>query len=130
MIHGSPTWTHSICPACWQKRNAGEPYRQAEDPDLEICCFCGEAHRSGIYVRTNPASSLLSCLPTRMTIERVIYRLEEARAGEDRGSFFNYYYFQAVSVCGLVNADLSKAKQTEFLNGLFFHLIPMREPKP
>jgi hypothetical protein len=50
-------WTHSICEACWNKKN---PDRQAvravyTEQERQVCCFCLQAHQSGIYVRANPA---------------------------------------------------------------------------
>lgn len=50
------SWTQPSCDDCWQRRYPG---RQAvtikqEMRDAETCCFCGEGHRSGIYVRVDP----------------------------------------------------------------------------
>lgn len=56
---GMSGWTHSICDPCWKKR---EPVRipvrirhdPADAPNQEHCCFCGNHHSSGIYVRQRP----------------------------------------------------------------------------
>jgi hypothetical protein len=48
-------WTHSICDACWEKREPQQyldPYR-LEDQEEETCCFCSQRHRSGIYIRSH-----------------------------------------------------------------------------
>ncbi len=44
---------HTICEACWKKRNPGrEPVRMVDDFAIaEKCCFCGEATKARIYVR-------------------------------------------------------------------------------
>lgn len=52
-------WTHSICDPCWQKMNPERtPVRSIpamESPTPGRCCYCGEFHNSGIYIRANPA---------------------------------------------------------------------------
>ena len=50
------SWTHSICPKCWNKQNPDKPVKIDEKwaGDDEICCFCGVYHASGIYVRQDP----------------------------------------------------------------------------
>lgn len=52
---------HSICDGCWRKEfPAREPHRMIADASpaktatLEQCCFCGEIHTSGIYIRRHP----------------------------------------------------------------------------
>lgn len=48
-------WNQPVCDDDWEKRSPGrEPYR-LEDPDPEICCYCGKSTRSGIYVRIHPS---------------------------------------------------------------------------
>lgn len=43
--------THSICEVCWyEKRGATTPVR-IRDRHIEKCCFCGDLHASGIFVR-------------------------------------------------------------------------------
>jgi hypothetical protein len=52
-------WTQAICVACWNERNPDRPTNPAisyEHGDEECCCHCGQATRSGIYVRVNPAT--------------------------------------------------------------------------
>lgn len=48
-------WNHAICDDCFirQNRDGRSPYRLI-DPDIEVCCFCGEETKSGIYVRRDP----------------------------------------------------------------------------
>jgi hypothetical protein len=44
--------THSVCWPCWEKRSGRKPVRLKEEyRDQEPCCFCGEMHKSGIYLR-------------------------------------------------------------------------------
>lgn len=64
-------WTHSVCDACYSDRAADAgwrmpPHRVAlvvaqqvpatvvSQPVIEGCCFCGNFHVSGIYVRHDP----------------------------------------------------------------------------
>lgn len=56
-------WNHAICDSCWpsfnvRHMNLDEPYRVIARPD-EVCCYCGEATNSGIYVREDP--TLVPC---------------------------------------------------------------------
>lgn len=50
-------WTQPLCIPCWNREN---PDRQTaghgDVGDLEHCCQCGDATRSGIYVRRDPAT--------------------------------------------------------------------------
>jgi len=51
-------WTHACCDDCWNARysSRGNPHRIVNDfRDMEICAFCGDRTRSGIYVREDPA---------------------------------------------------------------------------
>ncbi len=50
-------WTHVICRACWIERNPGRPPVVLTEEASEICCFCGNATTSGIYVREDPAKT-------------------------------------------------------------------------
>jgi hypothetical protein len=50
----SGRWTHSICDQCWAEKNPGRmPYR-VSGAQLEVCCYCGREHESGILVREDP----------------------------------------------------------------------------
>lgn len=55
-------WTHSICDPCWAKREPNRtPVRvryPEEGSNQSHCCFCGDHHGSGIYVRNNPTKTL------------------------------------------------------------------------
>ena len=55
---GVSRWNHSICVHCWAAKFGNrKPLTLREefrDEMPEICCFCGEPHGSGIYVRENP----------------------------------------------------------------------------
>lgn len=53
-------WTHSICGPCWDQREPGRAPLRLKEPDTEICCFCGTATTSGIYVRQDPDT--LNCI--------------------------------------------------------------------
>lgn len=58
-------WTHPKCEACWIADSAtvdGSGYIESiraptrvVDPDLELCCFCGNPTLVGIYVRADRA---------------------------------------------------------------------------
>jgi predicted CXXCH cytochrome family protein len=43
--------TVPVCDACWQKHRSYDPVRLRE-PQEEICYFCDQPTRSGIYVRS------------------------------------------------------------------------------
>jgi hypothetical protein len=52
-------WTHSICESCWTARNPDrQPVKLRAEQD-ETCCYCGQPHSSGIFVRDDP--STLKC---------------------------------------------------------------------
>jgi hypothetical protein len=64
-------WTHSICEDCWDLQHpdrkahriaaAGDVLRRFRERG---CCFCGEAHHSGIFVRADPATTpYCQCAP-------------------------------------------------------------------
>lgn len=58
-------FTHAICFDCWNERNPRTPAKPHPDgladgaPD--VCCFCGEPCRSGIYFRIDPSDPALLC---------------------------------------------------------------------
>lgn len=59
-------WTHSICDTCWiincitedgltENEEIREPVRMVgEFKKEEMCCWCGQQHKSGIYARSDP----------------------------------------------------------------------------
>lgn len=51
-------WNHSICGACWNKKNPGRPAvairEEFRDEKPVKCCYCGKGHGSGIFVREAP----------------------------------------------------------------------------
>lgn len=51
-------WNQAICDTDWEKLNPGRTaYRLvAEFRKDEICAWCGETTRSGIYVRVDPTT--------------------------------------------------------------------------
>jgi len=51
-------WTHSICDNCWAIMHSERPPVRTMVPEQEKCCVCGQNHRSGIYMRGNPANWL------------------------------------------------------------------------
>lgn len=53
-------WRHSICDACFAKRKPNiEPFKlRPEFRHPETCCFCGNMHESGIYIREDPQLTL------------------------------------------------------------------------
>ena len=44
-------WTHSICVTCWNKKNPSRPPVRVAGGERDECCFCGDSHCSGIYIR-------------------------------------------------------------------------------
>jgi hypothetical protein len=41
---------HAFCEACWKKREGNrEPFRVRDQKD--VCCWCGEITKAGIYLR-------------------------------------------------------------------------------
>ena len=52
----SDWWNHSICEDCWNAQNPTKPARSVKTQGEQTCCFCGDKHSSGIYVRHDPAS--------------------------------------------------------------------------
>jgi hypothetical protein len=50
-------WYHSLCERCWGVRLTGAPADRLNVRVPEICCFCGGVHRSGIYLREDPAAA-------------------------------------------------------------------------
>ena len=51
-------WTHAICVECWDLREPGKQPVTVLDGSEEVCCFCGQPTRAGIYVRENPGGLL------------------------------------------------------------------------
>ena len=49
-------WIHSICVTCWNEQRPSKPVGADDSGTSERCCFCGERHSSGIYVRQDPAT--------------------------------------------------------------------------
>lgn len=53
--HPESRWTHPICRDCYEDEAPGrEPYRMVE-PELKVCCWCGQDTREGIFYREDPA---------------------------------------------------------------------------
>lgn len=52
-------WTHAICEPCWHLKCPGREPVRLTSPDVEICCWCGNATVRGIYFREDPAK--LAC---------------------------------------------------------------------
>jgi hypothetical protein len=50
------TWTSPVCDLCWIQRYAErDPIKIKEQfRSHEVCVFCGDVHRSGIYERIDP----------------------------------------------------------------------------
>lgn len=53
-------FTHSICEDCWNKKNPDRPVVKIQVGVFsgERCCYCGNIHNSGIFVRDNPSNCL------------------------------------------------------------------------
>lgn len=58
MVNDHNNWTHAICALCWNKQNPDKPIKTElyTSGEQDTCCFCGEATRSGIYVRGDPTT--------------------------------------------------------------------------
>ena len=52
------SWTQPLCESCWDKRNPDRvpSVIVEEHRDQETCCDCGNATRSGIYMRIDPST--------------------------------------------------------------------------
>lgn len=48
------SWTQPVCDKCWESMNPGRSPIRLQEPDVEMCCYCGFATKGGIYVRVNP----------------------------------------------------------------------------
>jgi ribosome-binding protein aMBF1 (putative translation factor) len=48
------SWTQPACTECWKLRNGERKPVALSVADLEVCVYCGEETRSGIYVRIDP----------------------------------------------------------------------------
>ena len=51
-------WNHSICDACWWKREGQLQPHRMKDPKQRTCCYCGAENSSGIGVKDDPAKTL------------------------------------------------------------------------
>jgi hypothetical protein len=51
------SWTQAVCDGCWSRLEVGPPRNliREEYRDDETCCLCGQATRSGLYARLDPA---------------------------------------------------------------------------
>ena len=47
-------WTHVICIQCWDIKEPGRDPVTVLDGSEEVCCFCGQPTKAGIYVREDP----------------------------------------------------------------------------
>jgi hypothetical protein len=50
------SWTQAICQKDWEKRYPGIAPTVLVDPIGEICAYCGEVTKDGIYIRDDPAN--------------------------------------------------------------------------
>ncbi len=49
----SHPWRHAACESCYWETHEREPVR-LKNPEEEVCCYCGETTKSGIYTRGDP----------------------------------------------------------------------------
>jgi len=56
VITGDLSWTQPACNRCFEARHPGKTPSRLVDPDVEVCCFCGAATPSGIFVRVDPTT--------------------------------------------------------------------------
>src|SRR5260370_1158960 len=54
-------WTHSICVDCWNAKFPEKKTGPHSSGNVEVCCFCGLTHLSGIYLRMKPVTPGLLC---------------------------------------------------------------------
>jgi hypothetical protein len=75
-------YRHSMCQECWNKQR---PHSSSVGHQMvpsrrvrEICCFCLQQHKSGIYVAKNPHSRELKCGGdhSRISVEKMKVRNE------------------------------------------------------
>lgn len=59
------TWIHTLCEACWFKRQPNRfptsLIREPGDLVVDLCCLCGTTKITRIFVRIDPASDELFC---------------------------------------------------------------------
>lgn len=48
------SWTQPACTACWEELNPHRRPVRLTKPEVDVCVYCGERTRSGIYVRIDP----------------------------------------------------------------------------
>jgi len=53
----SDAWRHAICDRCWHDYGPPREPIRLREPEIEICCFCGNPTRSGIYFRYDPSAT-------------------------------------------------------------------------
>lgn len=51
--------TVAICDQCWREQEGKRQPIRMREPEEERCYACGQATRSGIYVRRNPSQEKL-----------------------------------------------------------------------
>ena len=50
-----PTFTQGVCHKCWDARWSEKPSNHDLNMGpLEVCCYCGYATTSGLYIRVHP----------------------------------------------------------------------------
>jgi hypothetical protein len=50
------SWTQPVCDDCWDAEHPAKRSPRHRMGDREVCCRCGEATVSGIYIRVDPAT--------------------------------------------------------------------------
>lgn len=50
-------WTHVICEKCWNAKNPNRIALTVIDGEEEICCFCGNKTKAGIFIREHPKNT-------------------------------------------------------------------------
>lgn len=49
-----PDWTQAICLRCWNEKNPDRQAHKLLEVEQEICCYCGDTTKDGIYIRVDP----------------------------------------------------------------------------
>lgn len=56
------SFTQPVCGDCYEARYPGREPTRVIDAEIENCCDCTTATRSGVYIRVDPATVTLPTL--------------------------------------------------------------------
>jgi hypothetical protein len=53
--HYDTPWTHPICIDCYNQEEPGREPTRVKGDWIQVCCFCGQTTKDGIYYRFDPS---------------------------------------------------------------------------